>query len=117
MHARSFAPSDVFDLIALTQHQGSQDIAQALVLHARDFCAEQENEDRIYSTGELLAEMYWRTYFSEESSKTTGTFDYVGGNLEVAKTFIDYISGGLLMDKASEASGFPLIADAGGAAH
>lgn len=109
MSSHPFVISDVFDLIALTHHQGNQVVAQALTLHARNYSMECEAAGTSVNPGALLAEMYWRTYFDELSSKLTQTYDILGGDLNLAQQMVAYLHGSLQMDLAATDSGFPVI--------
>ena len=81
--------SFIFEFIATSlEDPKTQQIAYAFSSHARDLL----QFDSTMSPLDLMTECYRRTFFDPELSALYGTEDFLNGNAEAARSFLDHIS-------------------------
>lgn len=93
---------DLLDLIGSFAGDDSGPVAKALALHARDALAE---TNCTITYPELIAEIYWRSFFDPEHASKYGTSQMVEKGPHMLREFANYLIASFAMDAHQIASG------------
>ena len=102
--SRSLTDIDMLELIGgFISHNPV--FAQALTYHARDIIEEHEALDQTADYGEIIAEMYRRTFFDRPYADMYGTGQMLDMGEEVMKEFVNHLIVSEQMDRAQVQAG------------
>lgn len=82
---------------------GGQHLVAAAAFNARDFVIEQQGS--LPSPTKVMQEIYWRTFFREDTARKYETAQMLDAGEEVLRQFVEYMVGSLKMDQSATAPG------------
>lgn len=102
--SRSLTDIDMLELIGgFIGHNPT--FAQALTYHARDIIEEHEALERTADYGEIIVEMYRRTFFDRPHADRYGTGQMLDLGEEVMREFVNHLIVSEQMDRAQAQAG------------